>query len=549
MKLRDKYAIVAALYTFSPVLLYWVSHTLNLNFFLIWIVCSVVISVAVYALIAKNIINPLEKLAKTLKKMTAGNFSSNNEAHSTGGELEEVFGLINAVSQTVRELVAPLEKGVLNLHSAGQNLENIARSSANIATEVASTVEQLATGATNQVSDISSCTEKVSEITANSNIINKQVEEINNIAAGFVSIANASKVNLDNTLSKMIDMQTAGKTTADQISHLGQLAKEIDGIVEFITSIANQTNLLALNAAIEAARAGEHGKGFAVVADEVKKLATQSSESAGQIKEMVYKIQDESQKAVSSTQFSLEAIEEGVEAFDSITHNFDKIFSQSQIIDEKANTIYQSIENLVQKNAEVLSAMTSISGVTETNAAAAEEISASTEEHSAGTQELEHHSSDILLLTKDITVKASIFKIDDKPCIFFWNKKFFTGITEIDYQHFKIVEYVNELYRMYLKKDTPSAMIETLKELAQIATLHFATEEKYMKKYNYPQYTEHFNKHKQILKQVGDYLKAIDNKTAVIDEAFLNFFNDWLRTHILDEDMQYGPFLKQQGMT
>lgn len=63
-------------------------------------------------------------------------------------------------------------------------------------------------------------------------------------------------------------------------------AERIMDLTANILEIADQTNLLALNASIEAAHAGEAGKGFAVVAEEIKKLATDSSVTASQIKDI-----------------------------------------------------------------------------------------------------------------------------------------------------------------------------------------------------------------------------------------------------------------------
>ena len=64
---------------------------------------------------------------------------------------------------------------------------------------------------------------------------------------------------------------------------LAHAAREMNGIVGLIRTIASQINLLALNATIEAARAGDAGKGFAVVAAEVKTLAIAAAKATEQI--------------------------------------------------------------------------------------------------------------------------------------------------------------------------------------------------------------------------------------------------------------------------
>lgn len=80
--------------------------------------------------------------------------------------------------------------------------------------------------------------------------------------------------------------------TGDTVKALAESAAEVDGIVQFITGLADQTKLLALNATIEAARAGDAGRGFAVVAQEVKKLAESTTSATSRIAETVHAIRD-----------------------------------------------------------------------------------------------------------------------------------------------------------------------------------------------------------------------------------------------------------------
>jgi hypothetical protein len=118
------------------------------------------------------------------------------------------------------------------------------------------------------------------------------------------------------------------------IEDLGHESDKIGAIVDAISQIAEQTNLLALNAAIEAARAGEHGRGFAVVADEVRKLAEQSSQSAGEIAALITSIQNKSKQAVTVMEEGVRQVQSGTAAVDGAGATFHSI---AGMVDKVAN--------------------------------------------------------------------------------------------------------------------------------------------------------------------------------------------------------------------
>ncbi|MEL7654853.1 MAG: methyl-accepting chemotaxis protein [Bacillota bacterium] len=127
-----------------------------------------------------------------------------------------------------------------------------------------------------------------------------KISEVNNLLENIKESIHAIESLEDQNINEIqafklqsTSMNVGFTTIFESIKSLFEKSGEIEQIVNLITRIATQTNLLAMNASIEAARAGEHGRTFTVVADEVKKLSTQTSNSASNIKALVDSIQSE----------------------------------------------------------------------------------------------------------------------------------------------------------------------------------------------------------------------------------------------------------------
>lgn len=113
------------------------------------------------------------------------------------------------------------------------------------------------------------------------------------------------------------------------INEITVLSQEINEVSSIIKEIADKTKMLGLNAAIEAARAGEAGRGFGVVATEIRKLSEQSKSTVPKIKkltdEIIAKVSESSEKS----QSSMASSQEQAAATEEITANIEEITSMA----------------------------------------------------------------------------------------------------------------------------------------------------------------------------------------------------------------------------
>jgi len=129
-----------------------------------------------------------------------------------------------------------------------------------------------------------------------------------------------------------------------------------------------------------------------------------------------------------------------------------------------------------------------------------------------------------------------------------WTDSLATGIDTIDEQHKELIVMVNNLLEACQKGKGKLIMAGLLNFLAEYAVKHFAEEEKYMQKYDYPGYDEHKAQHEKFIADfgllkgkfevqgAGTSLVLITNRTVV----------DWLVNHINNTDKALGAYLKER---
>jgi hemerythrin-like metal-binding protein len=131
---------------------------------------------------------------------------------------------------------------------------------------------------------------------------------------------------------------------------------------------------------------------------------------------------------------------------------------------------------------------------------------------------------------------------------FTWNDTYNTGIKEIDAQHKKLVEILNQLFEAMGKGQAKEVLGKLLDQLIEYTVVHFATEEKLFKLYNYPESVAHKAEHAALTKTALDLQGKFKSGKAMITLEVANFLKKWLGEHIMGSDKKYSPFLIGKGV-
>ncbi|ROR32368.1 bacteriohemerythrin [Inmirania thermothiophila] len=123
-----------------------------------------------------------------------------------------------------------------------------------------------------------------------------------------------------------------------------------------------------------------------------------------------------------------------------------------------------------------------------------------------------------------------------------WDPALDTGIAEIDAQHRRIVDYINELGDAIGAGDG-AAIAATLHDLVDYTLTHFSFEERLMARARYPAFEEHRALHEHFQQEVRDWRERFQRGEDVAAEVRAEL-RTWLLRHIQVEDHKYAPWVR-----
>jgi hemerythrin len=132
--------------------------------------------------------------------------------------------------------------------------------------------------------------------------------------------------------------------------------------------------------------------------------------------------------------------------------------------------------------------------------------------------------------------------------LFEWTDNYSVNVRQLDQQHEKLVDMINELYDAIKRGEDQTILRETLKKLLDYTAYHFVTEERLLQQNGYTQLDKHREEHNVLSWRVLDLRSRHESGEGVQASEVLDFLTGWLKNHIMNSDKKYGTFLNSKGV-
>ena len=131
--------------------------------------------------------------------------------------------------------------------------------------------------------------------------------------------------------------------------------------------------------------------------------------------------------------------------------------------------------------------------------------------------------------------------------IFIWLDKYKVRVKEVDEQHKKLVDTLNELASAMSKGKGREVLQAILENLILYTKEHFKQEERYFDELDYPEADEHRMEHKKLLEQVLTFQAEYEAGRVNMTVEIMLFLKDWLTKHISETDKVFGQAMNKAG--
>ena len=372
-----------------------------------------IVVIVVASIISTKLANALVSVNNLFIALANGDLTVdvNKSILARKDEIGQMAQSVQTLIDKLQEIVANLQNTASELHRSGEDMTSSANQSSKATEEISSAVEDISKGAVSQAEEIQNASAQIANM---GELISEIVEKVANLTKATDAMGRAG----DTSMSTMSELSDSNDHTtesinniANQINITNESVGRIGEAAALITNIADQTSLLALNASIESARAGEAGKGFAVVASEIQKLASQSDEAAGEIKEIIEKLQLESEKTVEDMNNTKVLINEQIGKLDATKNSFIDVSDGIAVSRNETAVIENNAGSCDEARKQINDVVSNLSAISEENAASAQQTTASMQELTATINMLAETANGLMTVSEQLNNEVKFFKV------------------------------------------------------------------------------------------------------------------------------------------
>lgn len=129
-----------------------------------------------------------------------------------------------------------------------------------------------------------------------------------------------------------------------------------------------------------------------------------------------------------------------------------------------------------------------------------------------------------------------------------WKDEYLLGIHEIDTQHKKIFDVINDFYCSVEQSKEKEGLPIILGELVSFAEYHLSVEEKHFEEFDFEEKEDHIGRHNFYRKKVAQFLEKNEKGESGLSWEVLNFMKEWWTDHITGVDRRYVECFHKHGL-